>query len=40
VSDSVSLIAGYRGLSVDYEDDGFVFDVVMHGPILGLTWSF
>jgi opacity protein-like surface antigen len=40
VSDSVSLIAGYRGLGVDYRNDGFVFDVVMHGPILGLTWTF
>jgi len=39
-SDSVSLIAGYRGLSVDYEDDGFVFDVVQQGPILGAVIRF
>jgi opacity protein-like surface antigen len=40
VSDRVSLIAGYRALSVDYENDGFQFDVVQHGPILGARISF
>jgi len=39
-SDSISLVAGYRGLGVDYENDGFVFDVVMHGPILGVVFRF
>jgi len=28
---------GYRHLSVDYENDGFVWDVEMSGPIIGLT---
>lgn len=27
--------AGYRALSWDYEDGGFEWDVVMHGPMLG-----
>jgi len=39
-SDSISAIAGYRALGVDYSKDGFVFDVVQHGPILGLVVRF
>jgi hypothetical protein len=39
-SDSISLVAGYRGLSVDYENDGFKLDVVMHGPFLGAVFQF
>lgn len=31
---------GYRYLDVDYEDDGFIFDVSQHGPTLGLSWRF
>jgi hypothetical protein len=27
--------AGYRALSWDYEDGGFGWDVIMHGPMLG-----
>ncbi|SDA92756.1 hypothetical protein [Mesorhizobium qingshengii] len=40
VSDSVSLIGGWRALSVDYEHGASVFDVVMSGPILGATIKF
>lgn len=40
VSDSFDLVAGYRGLSVDYKNDGFVLDVVEHGPILGAVFRF
>lgn len=39
-SDRLSARAGYRYLSVDYEDDGFVWDVDIHGPIVGVTWRF
>ncbi len=39
-SDTVSLIAGYRALSVDYTDGSFVFDVVEQGPILGAVFKF
>ena len=39
-SDSISLVAGYRGLGVDYDNNGFVFDVVQHGPILGAVFRF
>jgi hypothetical protein len=31
-----SVIGGYRVIDYDY-DDGFVYDVTMHGPILGLS---
>jgi hypothetical protein len=39
-SDTVSALAGYRALGVDYSNDGFVFDVVEQGPILGLVVRF
>ncbi|CAH2402991.1 hypothetical protein [Mesorhizobium ventifaucium] len=35
-----SFVAGYRALGVDYEDDGFVYDVIQHGPILGTVIRF
>lgn len=33
-NDRISLLAGYRALGVDYRDDGFVFDIVQHGPVI------
>jgi hypothetical protein len=40
-NDSISAVAGYRALGVDYDnDDGFVFDVVQQGPILGVVMRF
>ncbi|MCA1443578.1 hypothetical protein I6F07_25865 [Ensifer sp. IC4062] len=39
-NDTISAIAGYRALGVDYSDDGFVFDVTQQGPMLGLTVRF
>lgn len=39
-SDSITLAAGYRYLAVDYDRDGFVFDVAMQGPILGARFRF
>jgi hypothetical protein len=35
-----ALIGGYRDLSVDYNKDNFLFDVRLHGPILGLSIRF
>lgn len=35
INDRFSLAAGYRGAGVDYTNDGFVWDVAMHGPIIG-----
>ena len=40
VNDWFSLNAGYRGSGVDYENGGFVYDTVMHGPTLGLVFTF
>lgn len=39
-SDSFSVVAGYRALGVDYANDGFVYDVVQQGPILGAVFRF
>lgn len=40
INDTFSATLGYRALGVDYSDDGFLFDVVQQGPILGLTVKF
>ncbi|WP_436103518.1 hypothetical protein [Pararhizobium sp. LjRoot238] len=39
-SDTISAVVGYRALGVDYSKDGFVFDVVQQGPILGMVIRF
>lgn len=39
-NDTISMVAGYRALGVDYSDDGFVFDAVQQGPIMGLVVQF
>lgn len=39
-NERLSARAGYRYLSVDYENDGFVWDVDIHGAIVGVTWRF
>lgn len=31
----LNLFAGYRALGQDYERDGFTWDVIVHGPVLG-----
>ncbi len=36
----LSLAVGYRALGVDYSHDGFVYDIVEHGPILGTIMKF
>jgi hypothetical protein len=38
--DWIALEAGYRHLAVDYEDDGFVYDVSLSGPIIGASFRF
>ncbi len=37
---SVAFELGYRYLDVDYNKDGFVFDVAMQGPIIGASFRF
>jgi opacity protein-like surface antigen len=39
-SQRFSASAGYRYLYQDFEDDGFVWDMAMHGPFLGLGVKF
>ncbi|MDX8508746.1 hypothetical protein [Mesorhizobium captivum] len=39
-NEHVSFALGYRALGVDYDHDGFVYDVVQHGPILGTVIKF
>lgn len=37
---TLSLFGGYRALGQDYSEDEFVWDMVTHGPILGLRATF
>ena len=37
---SIGTTIGYRMFDVDYENDGYVYDVRQQGWQLGLTWSF
>lgn len=39
-NDRLSFAVGYRALGVDYSNDGFVYDVVQHGPFLGTVVKF
>lgn len=38
--DNLSAVIGYRALGVDYSHDGFIYDVVQKGPILGMVFHF
>lgn len=35
-----ALFVGYRALAQDYEEGSFEWDVIAHGPILGLGFTF
>jgi len=37
---NMAVSAGYKYLHVDYDKDGYVFDVDMSGPVLGFTYRF
>lgn len=39
-NDTISALAGYRHLEVDYHHDGFVFDVELSGPVIGMSVRF
>jgi len=39
-SKSIGTTIGYRMYDLDYENDGFVYDVKQEGWMLGLTWAF
>lgn len=38
--DRYTLLAGYRGLGIDHTRGGYVYDIVQHGPIVGVKTSF
>lgn len=38
--ETFSTSIGYRYLDVDYEENGFLYDISQHGPTFGLTWLF
>ncbi len=40
VNDRFALTAGFRALSVDYDQDGIVYDVTQAGPLIGATFRF
>ncbi len=40
LTEHFSLTGGYRDLKVDYNKDGFLFDVALHGPVFGLGIRF
>lgn len=40
LNDSIALEAGYRYLAVDYDDGAFLFDMALHGPIVGGSFRF
>lgn len=39
-NDTISALAGYRHLEVDYQHNGFKFDVELSGPVVGMTIKF
>jgi hypothetical protein len=39
-SDAIGTSLGYRFLDVDYDDNGFLYDIQQYGVMLGLTWRF
>ncbi len=39
-NDTVSAVAGYRAQGVNYSNDGFTYDMIQHGPIIGMTVRF
>lgn len=39
-TDHFSVFAGYRAASVDYSDDGFVYDIVQQGPVAAAVFRF
>ena len=40
ITKATALSFGYRYMSIDYDDDGHVFDTVLQGPTVGLSFRF
>lgn len=39
-NESGGLFLGYRAIGTDFSDGGFTYDVVAHGPLLGMEFTF
>ncbi len=39
-NDRFTVSTGYKVLSINYDSDGHVFDTMLKGPVLGLTYRF
>lgn len=39
-NDTFSAVAGYRAQGVDFSDNGFTYDMIQHGPIIGMNIKF
>ncbi len=39
-TEGFSTTIGYRYLDVDYDEDGYVYDIAQDGPTVGLSWRF
>lgn len=39
-TDNISASVGYKALKVDYDHNGHVFDTLLRGPAIGVTWRF
>lgn len=39
-NDWLALVLGYRAMGVDYSNNGFVYDIRQHGPVLGAQFRF
>lgn len=40
INPKMSVLAGYRGLGIDYKANGYVYDVVQHGPLVAFIARF
>lgn len=40
LTEHISASVGYRGMGLDYENDGTVLDIIIHGPVATLTAKF
>lgn len=39
-TDTLSVSAGYKALKVDYDHNGHVYNTLLSGPVMGVTWRF
>lgn len=40
INKDLTITAGYRAIGVDYRKNGYVYDIVQQGPMIGLTFKF